>query len=132
MERLSDITLSVSVGEGKFKVKLDIHTTKGNGLSGFLSGGELPHLGGTVLATPGILLHGKMLSSCDEWLVTVPGHKDTGIAQFVARKICIATSEPVSISAGVHVDNATQDEIKILWDNCSDAANLFLDKYLNE
>ena len=123
--------LSVSVGSGKFKIKLDIHTTKGNGLSGFLSGGELPHLGGTVLVTPGILLHGEVLSSCDEWLVTVPGHKDTGIAQLVAKKICIAAKEPVSISAGVHVDKANHDDIKILWDNCSFAADLFIDKYLN-
>lgn len=122
--------ISEAYGNGKFQIKLDAHLTDGNGLMIIIMGGELPHLGGVALASPGVVLHNKVLSHCDMWTMTVPGHKDVELAQTIAKKICIATGEPVMVSLGVHVDDASAEEIRTLCDNCMRVTDLFLDKYL--
>lgn len=115
-------TFSVTAGEGELRVTLDVMATEGQGLACFLYGGTLPHVGGQALASPGPLLHGQQLSRCDLWTATVPGHKDAEAAGAVARKLCIAVGQPVSVAAGVHVDNATSEQVKQLYDNCLAAA----------
>ncbi|MGC6174419.1 hypothetical protein [Lacrimispora sp. 38-1] len=122
--------ISKTWGSGKYAVNLSVHVTKGNGLAVFISGGEKPHLGGVALASPGVPLDGQQLSSCDLWTLTVPGHKDAQLAQRIAKKLCIAAGEPVSVSLGVHVEHATAEEIKLLCENVEAAADLFLKEYL--
>jgi len=126
--------LNASAGTGKYRVTLHVMATGGHGLSGFLYGGTLPHVGGLALVAPGIALegHAQPLSSCDEWTLTLPGHKDFIVANTIAKKLCLATQEPVSISAGIHIDHAGQEEIQTLVDNCLEAADLFLQQYGKE
>ena len=40
----------LTAGKGRFKVTLFLQETGGHGLCCFLTGGERPHVGGTVLA----------------------------------------------------------------------------------
>nr|WP_314463908.1 hypothetical protein [uncultured Clostridium sp.] len=122
--------ISKTWGAGKYAVNLSVHVTKGNGLAVFISGGEKPHLGGVALASPGVQIDGQQLSSCDLWTLTVPGHKDAQLAQKIAKKLCIAAGEPVSVSLGVHVEHATAEDIKLLCENVEAAADLFLKEYL--
>ena len=124
-------TYSVTAGDGNLRVTLDVTSTDGQGLACFLHGGTLPHVGGQALASPGPLLHGERLSSCDLWVSTVPGHKDAEAASAVARKICLATDEPVSVAAGIHIDHATKDQVKALFANCLAAANAAVEAYLS-
>ena len=116
--------LCVQVGEEPYQVTLEVTSTDGQGLVCFLYGGTLPHVGGQALANPGPLLHGAQLSHVDLWVSTVPGHKDAEAASAVARRLCLATGQAVSVAAGIHVDNATSDEIKRLYQNCLDAADV--------
>jgi len=120
-------TFVVRAGEGDLRVTLSVTDTDGQGLVCFLYGGTLPHVGGHALASPGPLLHGAQLSRADLWVTTVPGHKDADAAAAVARRLCIATGQPVSVTAGIHVDNATGDEVKALYQRCLDAADAALD-----
>jgi len=120
-------TFVVRAGEGDLRVTLSVTDTDGQGLVCFLYGGTLPHVGGHELASPGPLLHGAPLSRADLWVTTVPGHKDADAAAAVARRLCIATGQPVSVTAGIHVDNATGDEVKALYQRCLDAADAALD-----
>lgn len=117
-------------GNGKYKICLDVTETEGHGLICVLTGGELPHLGGVALASPGTELHGSLLSSCDVWSVTIPGHKDTELAQMLAKKLCTATQEPVSVNAGVHVNGAQKEEVEQLCANSMKTVELFLSEYL--
>ena len=111
-------SIYVSVGERPLEVTLDVISTSGEGLACFLHGGTLPHVGGQALASPGPQLHGMQLSRCDLWMATVPGHKDAEAAAAVARRLCIACGEPVSVTAGIHVDDATPEQVQTLFDNC--------------
>ena len=111
-------TFSVQAGEVPLRVTLDVTTTDGQGLACFLHGGTLPHVGGQALASPGPMLHGAQLSRADLWVTTVPGHKDSEAAATVARRLCIASGQPVSVAAGIHVDDATPEQVKALCESC--------------
>jgi len=114
--------VTTTAGEGAFAVTLEL-TDTGAGIVGILYGGTLPHVGGTALCSPGPELHGKVLSHADLWQVTVPGHKDAEAAAAVAKRLCVALACPVSVTAGIHVDDATLDDIKALSANCIAAAD---------
>ncbi|MEG2212903.1 MAG: hypothetical protein RRY35_03295, partial [Clostridiales bacterium] len=94
-------------------------------------GGETPHVGGVALACPRAKSQGTGLTS-DLWLISVPLHKDIQIAQQVAQRICVAVNEPVAITAGIHIEHATQDEVKLLCEHCLAAADLFVRVYVGE
>lgn len=81
------------------------------------------------MAAPAAKIRGKRLSGCDLWVSTVPGHKDAEAAAAVARRICLATREPVSVVAGIHVDNATAEQIQRLLAACEAACDAFLARY---
>jgi hypothetical protein len=110
--------LVARAGSGELSVTLRVTETGGYGLSAFLYGGTLPHVGGSALASPGVTIRGEKLSSCDLWVQTVPGHKDSVIAQDCARELCLVSGQPVSVVAGVHVDGATTEQLKTLINNC--------------
>ncbi len=116
-----------SAGEGKLRVTCQLVGTNGQGLVAFVFGGELPHVGGQALASPGPQLQGAQLSRCDLWVSTVPGHKDAEVAFAIARELCLTTGEPVSVTAGIHVDSASLDEITVLGANALAAARAALD-----
>lgn len=122
--------ISTAYGSGKYRIQLEAHFTDGHGMTVFIIGGELPHLGGVALAVPGTVLHGKKLSSCDLWTLTVPGHKDVELAQKIAKIVCLATKEPISVSAGIHVDKASGKEVELLYNNSIKTVDLFLEEYL--
>lgn len=115
-------TVTAAVGEGRLRVTCQLTETGGQGLVAFVHGGELPHVGGQALASPGPELHGERLSRADLWTATVPGHKDAQLAASVARELCLATGQAVSVTAGIHVDHATPEEIRQLSQNALDAA----------
>ena len=109
-------------GEGRCAITLEATVApNGQGIACFVYGGEVPHVGGTALAAPGPLLNGKRLSRADVWTATVPGHKDAQLAQTVARRLAIAFQTGVSVAAGVHVEDATPDDLRLIGAN-ADAA----------
>jgi len=119
-------TTCVTVGEGRLAVTCQLTETRGNGLAAFVYGGELPHVGGQALASPGPTLNGEQLSHVDLWVSTVPGHKDAELAAAVARELCLASGQAVSAVAGIHVDGATLDDIRALTTNALSAAQFCL------
>lgn len=125
------IMISETYGRGKHVVNVSVHDTNGWGLAVFVRGGDRPHLGGVALASPGAEIHGRKLSSCDLWTITVPGHKDAELAQKIAKKICKASGEPVSVSLGIHVEQANAEDIELICTNVDTAVDSFLVKYLN-
>lgn len=109
--------VQVMRGEGDFAVTAEATSTGGEGLACFVYGGTLPHVGGMALAAPGPTLHGRQLSRADVWDATVPGHKDAEAAREVARRLAIACQQPVSVACGIHVDDATADDLALLGRN---------------
>lgn len=118
----------VVAGEGRFAVTLEATSTDGQGISCFLYGGTLPHVGGCALAAPGPKLHGRQLSRADLWTMTVPGHKDAEAAKTVARRLAIVTGQPACVSCGIHVDDATPEELERLGHSIDAAVDGLLEE----
>lgn len=115
----------VRKGEGKHQVLLRMWDTS-NGWVGSLTGGEAPHVGGVVLSIPRPSLTGRNKNSCDQWLIPVPGHKDLDVAAPLAKQICCHLYVSVSLTAGIHIENATKEDIAQIEANCLEAGREFL------
>ena len=74
----------------------------------FLGGGERSHIGGVVIAEPG-----KKVKA-----IRLTGHYDDIVLQPIAEAACKKYKTKVVAVGGVHVDNATKDEIDLLVENC--------------
>ena len=107
-----DMRNSISAGKGKYKVwlrKMKI----GQDIVLFLGGGERAHMGSIVLCEPG--KKPKILNR-----LTAQGrtHKDYLVALPIAKKAAKKWKRPVLCVAGIHVENASKKEIKMLVRNC--------------
>lgn len=118
----------LAIGEGRFRLILRALDTDGNGLVVFLTGGDRPHLGGVSLAAPPLAGSGG-LSRCDSWDLTLPGHKDKELAARLARQICLAVGEPVSVNVGIHIDAAASEDIIRVTENAEALVRRFIAQY---
>lgn len=121
------VLFNETVGEGSFAVHLIVHDT-GRGLVGVLTGGNSPHVGSVVLATPRQSLADAENPSCDLYTVPVPGHLDYVVAGRMAAELCRACEQPVSITAGIHVDGASAADIHRIEDYCCHLTQLVLQR----
>ena len=106
-------------GSGTHIVELCSQETDGHGLCCFVTGGELPHVGGIAVAYPA-------KEGCVVESISLPMHKDAVLAKLLASTICSATGQPTSVTAGLHVDNATREDIQDLCNNARAAAEMYL------
>ena len=124
-------TIHASAGDGCYTVHVDAFSTEGKGLCAFLYGGEVPHNGGTVVAVPRLKSNSAHDHdfAADIWISAVPHHKDTEIAVPIAKLMAVQLNEPISLTAGIHIDKASREEINLLCQNCQEAALQFIKKY---
>lgn len=118
--------IRASYGEGRYKINIMAVVTA-DGISLTVTGGERPHVGALALSVPRPSMSEQAVS-CDTWLCPVPGHKDIEAASFTAENICRKLNQKVSVTAGIHIDNATPEEIKILLDNCKKAVSVVVEE----
>ena len=71
-----------------------------------VGGGDRPHVGCVVLATPS---PGRSASSS---VFTIPPHKEEAIARPMAETIATRTGSVTVVSAGVHEDGASREAIE--------------------
>ena len=97
----------ITSGRGKYKVWLKQHHV-GDDLVFILGGGERSHLGGVVICEPG-----KPTNS-----IRLQGHYDDLVLQPIAEAACKKYKKKIVALGGVHVDNATKQDINLLVKNC--------------
>lgn len=119
--------VSFSAGTGKFLVRLSA-TITGNGLVVQLMGGEEPHVGAVVLSVPRPSLAMPGILSCNSFVLPLIGHKDDEIAKPVAEKIAVNCGSAVVVIAGIHIEDATGEDIGRLTENCWRTVHLLLDE----
>lgn len=100
----------------KLKKKVGSHTlilkaeTIGNDIIVTIYGGDEHHIGGIALAYP-TKSHYRDATTVSVNTITAPGHKDYLVANTTAEKICKALNALVVVSVGIHINEATKDEI---------------------
>lgn len=108
------------------KWKVDLNSFEmGDGLVLMLTGGNKPHIGAVALAIPY-----KQTSSAS--LLSVYGHKDGEIAKPLAEKVSKEIKKTVVVIVGIHLDNATKEDIQKFINNSNSEVDKFLDKYIED
>ncbi len=98
-------------GELPFRVEASASYI-GKDISICVFGGTSPHIGAVSLA-----VYEPMRDSATVSTVTVHSHRDDSVAAYFAKAVSREMKCTVTVSAGLHVDNAGEKEIKLLWSN---------------
>lgn len=77
-----------------------------------IAGGDLEHIGAVALAVPHPSLKDPDKTSATVSILAIPGHKEDELARTIAKKIASALHATVSVSCGIHLDNAKAQEIE--------------------
>jgi len=99
----------ITSGEGKYKVFLE-EKKLDKDIVYFLGGGQKSHIGGLVICEPGK----------KPQVIRLEGHYDDIVLKPIAEAACKKYKTKVVAVGGVHVDNATKEEIDLLVKNCKE------------
>lgn len=105
----------ISFGFGKYKVCLVCHSVGVDRLI-VISGGEKEHIGSASL----------VCSSTKADSLVKNGHMDHYISQDMAELIYEKLDEAILVICGIHIDNATKDELSTLVVNAHNCVNQFI------
>ena len=95
----------------------------GNDISVTVCGGTGYHVGAMALA-----VYEPERDSATVSVVTVHTHRDDKVAAHFAKEISREMKCTVSVSAGIHVDNATEEDIALLRDNAAACCTALIEK----
>lgn len=110
------VKLTYTAGEGKYLVSCSIIPC-GKDLSVTIIGGTHPHIGAVAIGLPRPSLTDPNQTSTSTSVFCVTGHKDDEVAKHAADKIAAVFNCTVVVSVGIHVDQATHEDVKRLWQN---------------
>ena len=99
----------ITAGKGKYKVFLEKKELDDD-LIYILGGGEKSHIGGVVICEP----------EKDPKVIKLEGHYDYVVLEPISVKACKKYNKKVVCIGGIHIDNATKEEIEIIVNNCKD------------
>ena len=99
----------ITSGEGKYKVFLEKKELDDD-LIYILGGGQRSHIGGVVICEP----------DKNSKIIRLEGHYDDIVLKPIAEAASKKYNKRVAAIGGVHVDNASQEEIDLLVKNCKE------------
>ena len=102
--------VTLTEGEGRSKVSFKAEHFGGDIIVCIFNGN--PHIGAVAVGEFDFTHQRASVS-----ILTRLGHKDDALAQSAAHDISKSTQQPVCVIAGVHLDEVTLDEIKLIQEN---------------
>lgn len=109
-------------GTGKYKIICNGHFA-GDDLIVILSGGEKHHIGAVAVGIPRTSLSDKNELSSDTSVIAIPYHKDDLIARKWASSFSKLLGVVVTVTVGIHIDNANNNDLQILIENIDNLFN---------
>ena len=106
---MSTVDDPILAGDGRYQVWLEKRQLD-DGLIYVLGGGEKSHIGGLVYKEP----------DAEAKVIKVQGHHDLQVLLPIAEAACEKYGKPVVVTGGIHIDNATKDEIQTIINNCKE------------
>ena len=97
----------ITAGDGRYKVWLRKEHS-GDDLVYILGGGDLSHIGGVALKVPGE----------DLKMMRIGNHYDHHVLGPIAQEAEKKYGKTVVVVGGVHIDNASKEEIETVVSNC--------------
>ena len=112
-------------GDGKPVVSGFLTLTDGGAVLQ-LFGGTLEHVGSVTVCLPRPSLADGDRTSVTSSVINLPSHKEELVGRPAAEMLAAALNMPVVCIAGIHVDGATSDDIKLLTENCEEVVRLLM------
>ncbi len=102
----------VQVGEGKFALTAHVCATRG-GIVAFAFSPDHAHVGATAQAIP----RPEPGRTATVSILAVPCHRDEAPARDIAAALATRFGVPCAATAGLHVDDASPEDIAVLLNN---------------
>lgn len=124
-------SFALTAGEGRQRVAAVV-VICGEDLAIHAGGGEKPHIGAVALAIPRSSLSGGGALSASASVLCVTGHKEDELARAAALRLAARFNVRVTVTAGLHIDNATAADIGVLETNFAAAISRIESTLSNE
>ena len=124
MVRLMAKFFRAHAGEGKLTVTGMLTLTEGAVLQ--LYGGTLEHIGSVTVSIPRPSLTDSNRTSVTSSVINLPSHQEELVGRPAAEMLAVALERTVVCIAGIHVDDATENELKQLTENCREVVRSLL------
>ncbi|MBI6871126.1 hypothetical protein [Clostridium aciditolerans] len=118
-----------SLENGRIKINMKAIAI-GEDLCVIISGGDSPHIGCVTLSVPRPSLADARVVSATTSLLNLVGHKDDEAARYVSHAISSRLNKNVVVTCGIHVDNITSEEIKVIMDLLKQLTDMLIQKYI--
>ena len=105
----------ISAGEGRYSVRLESYNI-GKDMLIVITGGEEDHIGSATL----IEAKGHLQTMIKK------GHQDHVVSEKMANIIYDTIEKDLLVVCGIHIDNASKEEIDMLVGNAQACVNIFL------
>lgn len=113
---MEESCLRISVGKGKHRVQLAL-LLAGKDIVTVISGGDHPHVGAVAVAIPRPSRKNPDKLSATSSTFTLVGHKDDVVAKSASEELARELNRVVVVSAGIHLNNASEIDIQELVQN---------------
>lgn len=114
-----------SAGIGRHQVAA-VALATGAGITVSLTGGEWPHVGAVGLGVPRPSRREPERTSASSSVLTVTGHRDDALAKPLAELVASRLGQVAVLVVGLHVDDATPEDISRLTENARQALERLL------
>ena len=119
-----------AIEDGIYSVQATL-TLLDEGACVYLFGGQT-HIGAVVLALPRESLRRDGSISCTSSVLNVLGHQDELVARPCAERLCRESGQPVTVTAGLHLERASAQEIERLRANAEALTQLLSEAWATE
>ncbi|NLP30967.1 MAG: hypothetical protein GX363_07565 [Clostridiales bacterium] len=115
----------LTAGKPPYKLFASVSGTF-QGINIYVGGGTDPHIGSVAISIPRASLEDPNKRSCTTSVFNCIGHKDDIVAKIFSEAVCIKYDCVVTVSAGIHIDNASSDQIDEIKKISKDLLNSLL------
>lgn len=109
-------TINSKVGHGVHTVEATA-TICGKDINICIGGGDTYHIGAVALGVPRPSLADSERISASASVLCVTSHKDDEIAREAALRFAARFATRVSVTCGLHIDDASEADINLLYEN---------------
>ena len=120
-------TVRSSIGDGIFKVIAEVKII-GDDLMISVWGGTKPHIGSISVSVPRPGLKDGTSMSSTSSVINLIGHKDEVVARKFSEQLAAKFNRNAIATAGVHIDDITENQINIIMQNITDLCRDVINK----
>jgi hypothetical protein len=120
--------VKATAGKGRFRIAAEAKFI-GEDIIISIWGGTKPHIGSIVVSVPRPSLKNSQSISVISSAFNFIGHKDEIVARMFSEKIAATLNRNTVTTAGIHVDNLTEIDIKKILKNAETLCSILIKKW---